>query len=196
MGPVDADHGIGPSGKHGGQEIEADVDDLDIVHGQPGGFEQGLEERFVGREAGDGDRFALEVGGGFDAGIGEHHQAVQRVLDEGGDGHDRHILLAGEQHFRLVRHPEGIAPRANGLEHGGGIGRDDDFDVEAGLGEKAAILGHVQAGVVGIGIPVEGERDPGWFLGGGVARDWRGQGQASGDSGRSADDIATADAVW
>ena len=65
---------------------------------------------------------AREVGRGLDPGIGEHHQAVEWVLDEGRDGDDRDVLAAGEEHFGVVGDAEGIASGPNGLEHGGGIG--------------------------------------------------------------------------
>jgi hypothetical protein len=117
------------------------------------------------------------------------------VLDQRRDRDDRDILAAGEEHLRLVRNAEGVAPRADCLEHRRRVGGDHDLDLEPGIGEVAAILRDVDPGVVGIWIPVEGKRDLRAALGPGDRGEGRGYCQTGGNRRRATNNVPAADAT-
>jgi hypothetical protein len=62
MGPVDADYGIGAAREHGRHQVVADIHDLDIVECEAHVFEDSLQECLIGRQPGDRDLLAREIG--------------------------------------------------------------------------------------------------------------------------------------
>ncbi len=165
MRPVDAEHGVGAPGEHGRKEVIPDVDRLHVGDAGPICLEHRIEKCLVTGHSRYGHAHASQVAGTLDGGIGEHHQRVERMLDEGRDGDNRDVLRAGVQHFGVIRDAEGVPTGANRLQHGRRVGRGVDLDIEPGLGEVAPVERHEDPGVVGVRVPVQGKGDGRWFLG-------------------------------
>ncbi len=186
MRPVDADRGVRTLGHDGRHEVEANVDHLDVVEREPLMSKDGLEIGLVARDTGQRDRFAREVGGRHDVARFQHHDAVQRMLHERGDGNDWHLLRSRLEDIVVVGDPERIAAGADGLQHSRRVGGREYLDIEPGFREVAAIPRHVDAGVIRVRVPVQRERDlrqvlrghlPAWHGGG--------PGEREGATGRS-----------
>jgi hypothetical protein len=93
----------------------------------------------------------------------ERGEAGGVVLEHRRDGDDGHVVGAGEGHVLLETDAEiGGAAGDGGLRVD--LARLDYLHVEPGILEIALLLGHEDAGVVGVGHPVQHQRDRGEFL--------------------------------
>jgi len=164
VGPVAADTGIDLLCHQSCAEVKANVHKLDVLEAlEAVGFEHGVEEGFVGGDAGIADLLAFELAGLGDAGGLEGHDGVQRPLDNGGDGDDGYTSVSGKEEVGLVGDAEVVSAGADGDEDGCRVGGGIGLDVQAFVVEVAFVEGDEEAGVVGVGEPVKGEAD---FLGG------------------------------
>ena len=119
-----------------------------------------FEERVLVRDAGRGDRLAVEIGGGRDAGLRQRDQRGERPLHEGGDGGHREPLVAREQDLGLVGDRE-IGPAGGDLlDRRRRIGGNLRLHREAGPLEVAAVEGLVDPGVVRVDVEVQLQRHP------------------------------------
>ena len=79
------------------------------------------------------------------------------MLNQRGDGDDRHPLGASQQDVGLIGDAEVIPARSHGLQDSGGVGRRVGIERQPGLGKPALLLRQEDAGVIGIGVLVEGQ---------------------------------------
>ena len=164
-----------------------------IVHGEGDHLELGEVTTVGGHDLLDGcllDGHApggvdvvLHEGGVGDAVLGAAHDAGGVVLDDGGHGGEAGVAgVVGGGQVVLVAHAQlGLAGADGAL--GGAVGRLDDLHLEALVGKEALALGHVDAGVVGVGGVVQAERDLGLLVG-------RGLGAGGGAVGEAAAGVA------
>ena len=88
----------------------------------------------------------------------DRHDRGQRLLDDRRDRHQRLALVAGEQHLGLVGDRDVDLAGREQLQRQRRVGRHLDVDVETGLLEVALGQRLVDADVVGVGEPVEHQR--------------------------------------
>ena len=122
------------------------------------GLDDALERRFLVGVAEARVRPPVEVLGPGDVGGGEDRDLLGGVLEDGHDRDDRRPGRGREGEGVLEADPAlGLAGGDQCL--GGRAGVGQDLEVDAGLVVPAIRLGDVDAGVVGVRRPVEGETD-------------------------------------
>ena len=86
------------------------------------------------------------------------------MLNKRGDRDDRHILRPGEEHVGLIGDPKGVLAGADRLKDDRWIGRGVDLRRQPGGLKQFPLEGEVQSGMVGVGVPVEGQAEFGEAL--------------------------------
>ena len=117
---------------------------------------EGLDPRLGHQEGAFG-----QVGDGVKRGVGMGHQDLRILLEEGGDGPDRRAgrdqVHGGEA---VGRHAQLHRARGQKLGHIRRRTALDDLDVQAPLLIGAGRQGLIEAAVIGLGPPVQGETQP------------------------------------
>ena len=156
---IGTDDGVHLPCQEGGDKIEADIDAADVVLAQPLLPADRLQDGVVERQSRDADRRARQRARPAHLGIREGDQRVQRRRDERSDGDDGQTLLRREEQIALVVHGQVEGVRRDQLEPGRGIRRRSELDIEAAIGEVAAVERVVQRDMIGVGEPVERDLD-------------------------------------
>ena len=155
-----ADGGVHIAGGHGTHEVKAHVLHGDARRIRADVLHDGGDHRFGQRRAAVADRLADEIFRGIDVLLAERDDGVERGLQQRADGLDLHILIRArlneivlivQADFRLAGGHEG-----HGVVR---VGRELEVDLQALLGEVAALDGDVQERVQRVGIPVEHDVD-------------------------------------
>ena len=156
--PVRAERRVDAAGEHRGNQVGADVDLLDGPRRHTLAGEDRLK---VGVLIGDPrvpDALAAQLGDRLDALGAERHDRGERLLDDRRDGHQGKVAVAREHHLGLVGHRRVYLARGQQLERARGIRRHLDVNAEARPREIALGQGLVDPHMVGVGEPVEHQR--------------------------------------
>ena len=160
--PVGADGRVDLSGVQRRPQVEADVDELHGVETalDAGAAEDGLEVDLVAGDAGVADALAGELGGVGDARRFEGLNGVERDVDDRADGGDGDAFGLGQNHVGLVADGEVDGVPGDELGRVFGVAAELELDVQPFVLEEALGQSGVESRVVGVGEPVEGDREP------------------------------------